>query len=88
MITTHSEWILEAVSNIVTRSYLPNDKSHNPVLNTEEVGIWRFDVAGKGEGTTVSEVEFDADKGDYNLGYDEVINDLHNEWVLMMNQKK
>jgi len=47
IITTHSEWILEELANVVRRSQLPDTererRAHgNAALNREQVGVWLF----------------------------------------------
>ena len=83
VVTTHSEWVLEELGNIVGRSRLgqPSDMdSRRPSLDADDVGVWLFEAAQDG-GSTVKEIELDADSGLYPSGFDAVARALHNEWA-------
>lgn len=88
LITTHSEWLIEELSNIVSRSKL-RENSKNPTdtelvsLDPSMVGTWLFSPQTKEKkliGSYVSEVEYDED-GMYPAGFDDVAQTLHNDWV-------
>ena len=76
IVTTHSEWLLEALANIVRRSELPDDGA--PALRPDEVGAWLF--KDQRNGSVVSEIGLD-DSGVYPSGFDDVAAALHNEWA-------
>ena len=76
IVTTHSEWLLEALANIVRRSELPDDGA--PALRPDEVGAWLFE--DRKNGSVVSEIGLD-DSGVYPSGFDDVAAALHNEWA-------
>ena len=85
IITTHSEWILEELANIVRASQLPaaereGVESGAVAMSPEMVGAWLFDKGSNSSGTTISEIALD-ESGLYPSGFDEVAAALHNDWA-------
>ena len=85
VVTTHSEWVLEALANIVRSSKLPethrkNVASEEFALRPEQVGAWLFQPDGRSGGSVVTEIRLD-DSGLYPSGFDGVATALHNEWA-------
>ena len=83
MLTTHSEWILEELGNTVGRSKLTDrsdETSGIGSLDTSDVGVWLFEPAENGDGSTVKEIALDVDTGLYPAGFDVVATALHNDW--------
>lgn len=85
IVTTHSEWVLEALANIVRSSSLPETHrkklvSEESALRPEQVGAWLFQPKDRLGGTVVQEVPLD-DSGLYESGFDGVATALHNEWA-------
>ena len=85
VLTTHSEWVLEALANIVRSSKLPETRRKNIAseefaLRPEQVGAWLFRTSDRSEGSVVTEVRLD-DSGLYPSGFDGVATELHNEWA-------
>ena len=85
IVTTHSEWVLEALANIVRSSKLPetgrkNVASKDFALRPEQVGAWLFQSKDRSEGSVVTEIHLD-DSGLYPSGFDGVATALHNEWA-------
>ncbi len=84
IVTTHSEWVLDGLANIVRASR--NDETaqsaddQGPILHAQDVGAWRFMPATAARGVVVEEVEID-DEGFYPSGFDEVAVSLHNRWA-------
>ena len=76
IVTTHSEWLLEELANVVRRSELPEDDA--PALRPDQVGAWLF--KDRRNGSVVSEIGLD-DSGLYPSGFDDVAAELHNEWA-------
>lgn len=89
VITTHSEWLLEELSNIVMRSSLPKSKLNESVggktsLLPEQVGVWLFETKLRPKGSFVKEIPigetgFDAD-------YEKVAVALHNQYAEISSQ--
>ena len=85
IVTTHSEWVLEALANIVRSSKLPETRRKNVAsrefaLRPEQVGAWLFQSKERSEGSVVTEIHLD-DSGLYPSGFDGVATALHNEWA-------
>ena len=85
IVTTHSEWVLEALANVVRSSKLPearrkNIPSEEFALRPEQVGAWLFRSKDRSEGSVVTEIHLD-DSGLYPSGFDDVATALHNEWA-------
>ncbi|WP_424830563.1 AAA family ATPase [Ruegeria sp.] len=78
VLTTHSEWVLEQLSNIVGAS----KSKKNISLNTNQVGLWQFQ-SQNGSGSEIREVKWD-DEGGYTSGFESVADDLHNYWVKLV----
>ena len=76
IVTTHSEWLLEELANIVRRSEIAEDGA--PSLRPDQVGAWLFEDRRKG--SVVSEIDLD-ESGLYPSGFDDVAAALHNEWA-------
>ena len=84
MLTTHSEWILEELGNVVGRAAIAERSEGQPgaeSLDGRQVGVWLFEPADDGGGATVREVALDADTGLYPSGFDAVAAKLHNDWA-------
>ncbi len=86
IITTHSEWILEELANIVRLSGLPKAKRKgieggDIALRPDEVGAWLFQPKNRPRGSVVKEIPLDDDSGLFPSGFDEVAVALHNNWA-------
>ena len=91
IITTHSEWVLEELANIVRRSRLPSgerDKLEHGdcALRSDQVGAWLFKKKNRPKGSVVEEVKLDDETGLYPTDYDEVSESLYNESVNIFNR--
>ena len=86
VITTHSEWVLEELANIVRRSALV-DKQKKAAsggdisLRPDQVGAWLFRQKKRPKGSVVEELILDDDSGLYPTDYDAVSEALYNEGV-------
>ena len=85
IVTTHSEWLLEELANVVRRSELPVAKrggveGGDLALGPEQVGAWLFEPRRRPRGSVVREIALD-DTGLYSAGYDDVAAALHNDWA-------
>ena len=84
ILTTHSEWLLEGLGNVVGRSRLTDrsdEQSGIGSLDASDVGVWLFERAENGDGSTVKEIALDRDTGLYPSGFDAVAAALHNDWA-------
>ena len=77
LITTHSDWMLQEIGNLVREGEL-GEKTSEPAswLEQEEVGAWLFQKNGK-----VKEIEFDRIKGIEPMEYEGVAETLYNRWA-------
>ena len=84
ILTTHSEWVLEGLGNVVGRAALA-ERSEGETgaesLDSRQVGVWLFEPTEDGGGSTVKEIALDADTGLYPSGFDAVAAALHNDWA-------
>ena len=93
VITTHSEWVLESLGNLVQLSALPQEgRSGFPgedcALSPDQVGIWLFDQEREQGGVTLKEVELDAESGLYSTGFDDVSEALYNDNARIFNRRQ
>ena len=91
MLTTHSEWILEAVANLVRLSELSVERREgipgaDVALAPEQVGAWLFKPDSDGSGSAVEEIPLDTEAGSFPAGFGEVTESLYNEWARISNR--
>jgi len=84
ILTTHSEWFLEKLGNLVRLGELIQEKRDRFVdvecaLQPEEIGVWLFARKRKPKGTFVMEVPLDSETGLYPTDFDSVREALYNE---------
>lgn len=84
MVTTHSDYFLEQISNCVRRSALGNKNKNTPSIKEEEVGIYSFKPGSKG--TVVKKLRFDEQSGLSPEDHDKAASGLYNERVDILNQ--
>ncbi len=85
IVTTHSEWLLQELANLVRLSQVSEAERSkiaggDVALDTTQVGAWLFKPDASGEGSTVSEIGLD-ESGLYPSGFDDVGIALHNDWA-------
>ena len=86
MITTHSDYVVEELANLVRMSELPEEEREgiagaDVALTPEEVGVWLFEPKKRPKGSVVKEIPLDADVGLYATGYGDVTEALYNTSV-------
>ena len=91
IITTHSEWVLEELANVVRRSELPAARRMEMprgdcALRPEQVGAWLFKQKRRPKGSIVEEIRFDPDAGGLETDFSEVAEQLYNEWATIGNR--
>ena len=91
IITTHSEWVLESLANLVRLSSLPRKKRHGVsgaelALSPDQVGAWMFKPKNRPKGSIVEEIPLDTMTGTFPAGYDEITESLYNDWATMTNR--
>ena len=90
ILTTHSEWVIETIGNLVELSKVPKARREGLdggpyALSEEDVGVWLFRPKKRPRGSVVEEVRHDPETGVYGVDYDEVAMVLHNEWASAAN---
>ena len=94
VMTTHSEWVLEELSNVVLRNKLPKigqkgiarESDDGCALGPEQVGVWLFQEKQRPKGSVVTEISLKDQSGIYPSGFEEVAEALHNNWVDIKNR--
>ena len=91
LLTTHSEWFLEQIGNLVRLSEIPEKRragmaGADVALRSDQVGAWLFTPKKRPRGTIVSEIKLDEETGLYPAGYDDVSEALYNEGAEIFNR--
>ena len=86
VITTHSEWVLEELANLVLMSDLPESErsdlgGSDGALNGHDVGAWFFRPGAGGKGSIVKEIPLDVEEGGFPSGFGLITQDLYNRWT-------
>lgn len=86
IITTHSEWVLEELANLVYLSSLPPEQAKKidesaPTLTPDQVGVWLFEPKKRPRGSVVREILLDKETGTFDSGFAEVSRALYNTWA-------
>lgn len=85
IVTTHSEWILEELANLVRLSQVPQAQrkgidGSDAALRPDQVGAWLFRPKNRPKGSVVERIDLD-ESGLYPAGFDDVAVTLHNNWA-------
>ena len=91
LITTHSEWILEELANLVRMSDLPIDRregleDEGISLSPDQLGAWFFEPNQEKGGTVVREMSLDVESATFPAGFGLVTESLYNRWVEISNR--
>ena len=91
VVTTHSNWIVDQVANLVRMSELhPGNRfdlpGHDAALAPQDVGVWLFEETSEGNGSTVKEINFDPDGVGYEPGYFGIADKQYNTWAEINNR--
>ena len=90
MMTTHSEWVLDELANLVRLSDVeahnrPGTLRTEPALNKRDVGVWLFEKYQDDSGSLVKEIPLDLDEGGFASGYDQTARLTYNQWATIQN---
>ena len=94
IVTTHSDIILEQISNFIHADKIPeakvlNRKAKGRTLDEDESRCYLFKApAGRGKGTTVKSISFDEEMGIVTEDHSDVSSDLYNEAVGLFNARE
>ena len=85
LITTHSEWVLEELANLVRLSELPKEQrggidDADLGLSPDQVGAWFFEPNSEGNGSTVREIFLETESATFPAGFGLVTEALYNRW--------
>ena len=86
MLTTHSDYVLEELGNLVRMSELREEQRSgiegaNVALTPDEVGVWLFEQKKRPKGSVVKEVPLDTETGIFPAGFGDVTEALYNNSV-------
>ena len=86
IITTHSEWVLEELANLVRLSELPPERREGiadaeVALSPDQVGAWFFEPGPDQSGSVVRELSLDTESATFPSGFGLVTESLYNRWV-------
>ena len=89
IITTHSEWILEELANLLLMSELPVEhrqgfEGADLTLSVEELGVWSFQPTE--DGSVVEELRFDEEAGKFPSDAGLVTVELYNRFARIANR--
>ena len=93
LITTHSDWLLKSLRNLILEGDLielgvsDQDKSNGNYLLRSEVGAWEFSASREFDGTKVKEIKFDELDGIEPSEIERISDSLYNESVTIRNKK-
>ena len=90
VITTHSEWVLEGLANLVRLSALSHKQRQgiagaDLALAPHQVGAWLFRPQKRPRGTVVEEIPLDVEAGTFPAGYGDITENLYNDWARISN---
>ena len=93
VMTTHSEWVLEELTNLVRASKLSvaQQKAVNGAgvtLEAGQVGAWLFQPKQRPKGSVIREIPLDSESGTDAAGYDDVATAQYNRWAAIANQRE
>ena len=86
LITTHSEWVLDELTNLVRLWELP--KRHRAgfngadlALDPNKLGVWLFEPKNRPKGSVVKEIPFEEGFGGFRTGFDDVAMGTYNDYA-------
>ena len=93
IITTHSETFLEALGNLVGLASLPSEERQgitgsDSVLSPGELGVWLFSPDDQAGGSVVQEIKLDDESGAFPARYDQVNEELYNDWATIYGRRQ
>ena len=91
VLTTHSEWLLEQIGNLVRLSALPKRQragieGADVALEPRQVGAWLFKPSQRPRGSIVQEVKPDPQTGLFPTDFDDVSMALYNDGAEIFNR--
>ena len=93
VLTTHSEWLLEQIANLVTLSELPLESraginGADVALSPDDVGAWFFKPCKRPRGSIVEELKLNPRTSTFPTDYDDVSLSLYNDGAAIFNRRQ
>ena len=90
LVTTHSEWVLDELTNLVRLSGLPQVRRRamsgaDYAISADDLGVWLFEPKKRPRGSLVKEIRYDDDFGGFRTGFDEVAIGTYNDHAEITN---
>ena len=90
VVTTHSEWVLEALANLVRLSAVDESRRQeiagdDLALTPDQVGAWLFEQKQRPKGSVVKEIPLDVRRGTFPAGFSEITEQLYNDFAGITN---
>lgn len=90
MLTTHSEWVLDELANLVRLSDLSSESGKGIVraelaLSRDDVGVWLFEHKQRPKGSVVRELPLSEEYGGFASDFNEVAMGTYNDWARVAN---
>lgn len=89
IVTTHSDWFIDQIGNLVMLSGIPSEGRHQitdgTALEKSEVGVWLFEEVGEDGSSHVTKIDVDPDTGLYPVDFGRVSDSLYNENATIFN---
>ena len=90
ILTTHSEWVLDELSNLTLLSQLDESRRDgipgaDCALDPESVGVWLFRPKKRPKGSAVEEIPFGDEYGRYSEDYSDIALDVYNSHADIFN---
>ena len=91
LLTTHSEWVLEELANLVRLSELSQEQrkgidDSDVALRPDQVGTWFFEPSSDQSGSVVREMPLDVESGTFSSGFGLITEGLYNRWAEISNR--
>ena len=90
VVTTHSEWVLETLANLVRLSEVSKQNRGKMAggelaLTPDQVGAWLFEQKQRPKGSVVKEIPLDFSRGTFPAGFSDITEQLYNDWAGIAN---
>ena len=91
MLTTHSEWVLDELANLVRLSEIKKAQRKGIAgadfaLSRDQLGVWLFEPKQRPRGSVVKEILFDEEFGGFRSGFDDVALGTYNDYAEISNR--
>ena len=91
MLTTHSEWVLDELANLVHLSSLPESDREgiggaDYALSPDDVGVWLFERKKRPKGAKVREIPFSGEYGGFASDFEPVAMGTYNDFAGISNR--